>query len=77
MAWAGHGCLMVQRPGEHHAVWHFWDGADRRFSHWYVNLQTAFRRTAIGYDTQDLEVDAGCHWWDIPLPDGWLDHQPG
>ena len=57
VGWAGHGCLMVQRPGEHHAVWHFWDGPERRFSCWYINLQTAFRRTAIGYDTQDLELD--------------------
>jgi len=55
--WAGHGCLMVQRPGDHHAVWHFWEGEDRRFACWYINLQTAFRRTAIGFDTQDLELD--------------------
>ena len=55
--WEGHGCLMVQRPGEHHAVWHFWDGPDRSFDRWYINLQTEFRRTHVGYDTQDLEVD--------------------
>ena len=55
--WQGHGCLMVQRPGEHHAVWHLWDGPERRFVCWYLNLQTAFVRTATGYDTQDLELD--------------------
>lgn len=55
--WVGHGCLMVQRPGEHYAVWHFWSGPGREFSHWYVNLQTAFERTELGYDTQDLELD--------------------
>ncbi|MEM9651011.1 MAG: DUF402 domain-containing protein [Actinomycetota bacterium] len=55
--WTGHGCLMIQRPGEHHAVWHFWEGPERRFAHWYINLQTAFRRTGRGYDTQDLELD--------------------
>src|SRR5688500_8704277 len=27
--WSGHGTLMVQRPGEHHAVWHFWTGPER------------------------------------------------
>lgn len=63
-AWEGNGCLMVQRPGEHHAVWHFWDGADRAFACWYINLQTAFRRTASGYETQDLELDL------VVLPDG-------
>jgi hypothetical protein len=56
-SWSGHGCLMVQRPGDHHAVWHFWTGPDRDFACWYINLQTAFRRTADGYDTQDLELD--------------------
>jgi hypothetical protein len=62
--WQGHGTLMVQRPGEHHAVWHFWTGPDRDFACWYVNLQTAFVRTSIGYDTQDLELDI------VVLPDG-------
>lgn len=62
--WQGHGSLMIQRPGEHHAVWHFWTGAERQFACWYINLQTAFVRTAIGYDTQDLELDI------IVLPDG-------
>lgn len=56
-AWEGNGCLMIQVPGEHHAVWHFWDGPDREFVCWYLNLQTAFVRTPWGYDTQDLELD--------------------
>jgi hypothetical protein len=56
-SWAGHGTLMVQRPGESYAVWHFWTGDDRRFACWYVNLQEPFRRTERGYDTQDLELD--------------------
>ncbi len=48
---------MIQKPEEHHAIWHFWEGPDRRFAGWYINVQTAFLRTSIGYDTQDLEVD--------------------
>jgi hypothetical protein len=56
-AWRGHGVLMLQRPGEAHAVWHFWTGPDRDFAGWYINLQEPFRRTSIGYDTQDLELD--------------------
>jgi hypothetical protein len=62
--WEGHGVLMVQKPGEHHAVWHFWTGPERAFACWYINLQTAFVRTAAGYDTQDLELDI------VMLPDG-------
>lgn len=56
-AWSGHGCLMVQSPEEHVAVWHFWEGPEREFVCWYLNLQTAFVRTTDGYDTQDLELD--------------------
>lgn len=63
-SWSGHGCLMVQRPGDHYAIWHFWTGPDRDFSCWYLNLQTSFVRHATGYNTQDLELDI------IVLPDG-------
>jgi hypothetical protein len=55
--WGGHECLMIQRPGDDHAVWHFWTGEDRTFSCWYINLQTAFVPTSIGFDTMDLELD--------------------
>ena len=64
--WHGHGTLMVQRPGEMHAVWVFWRGARRRFAGWYVNIEEPFRRTASGFDTQDLELDI----W-IPADGAW------
>ena len=32
-------------------------GPEREFRGWYVNLQEPFRRTADGFDTQDLELD--------------------
>jgi hypothetical protein len=38
-------------------VWHFWAGEERRFESWYFNIQEPFRRTPIGHDTQDLELD--------------------
>lgn len=63
-AWTGHGCLMVQRPGDPFAVWHFWQGPDREFLCWYLNLQADFARTSIGYDTQDFELDI------VVFPDG-------
>lgn len=64
VTWQGHGCLMVQRPGDPYAVWHFWSGPNRDFACWYINLQAAFVRTEIGYDTQDFELDF------IVSPDG-------
>lgn len=64
LAWTGHGALMVHPRGADHAIWHFWDGPDRTFSCWYINLQTAYRRTESTLDTQDLELDL------IVWPDG-------
>lgn len=64
--WEGHGVLMLQRPGEAYAVWHFWDGPQRDFAGWYLNLQEPIRRTAIGFDTQDLELDV----W-VPADGPW------
>jgi hypothetical protein len=65
-AWAGHGVLALRRPGEAYSVWHFWEGPERRFAGWYLNLEEPFRRTAVGYDTQDLELDV----W-IPADGPW------
>ena len=65
--WLGHGVLMLQRPGDSYAIWVFWHGPARAFRGSYVNLQEPFRRTAIGYDTQDLELDI----W-VPVDGGWV-----
>ncbi len=68
--WGGHGTLMLQRPGEAHAIWVFWSGPERAFHGWYVNLQEPFRRTPMGYDTQDLELDI---WIPGDSPWEWKD----
>jgi Protein of unknown function (DUF402) len=65
--WRGHGPLMLQQPGEMHAVWVFWHGPGREFAGWYVNIEEPFRRTEIGFDTQDLELDI----W-IPARGAWM-----
>jgi hypothetical protein len=53
-------------PGRGGPVWHFWDGPERRFAGWYLNLEEPIRRTDAGYDTQDLELDI----W-IPTGEPW------
>jgi hypothetical protein len=68
--WQGHGVLMLQRPGEAHAIWVFWEGPGREFAGWYVNFQEPFRRTDGGYDTQDLELDI---WIPADGPWEWKD----
>ena len=56
-SWQGHGMLALRRPGEAYSVMHFWDGAERTFVGWYLNLEEPFRRTDAGYDSQDLTLD--------------------
>lgn len=63
-AWTGHGTLVVTRPGDLYSVMHFWDGPDRAFKWWYVNIQEPLRRTPAGLDGQDLELDI------VVSPDG-------
>lgn len=62
--WQGHGKLSLQRPDDAYSVDVFWDGPDRDFSCWYLNLQEPFHRTPLGFDTMDHEIDV------LVLPDG-------
>ncbi len=57
-AWVGEGPLGFHRPGDPFAVWAYWGPRpERRFLGWYVNIQVPFRRTSIGIDSLDLELD--------------------
>jgi hypothetical protein len=38
-------------------VWAYWAGPERTFLGWYVNIQMPYRRTSIGIDSLDLELD--------------------
>lgn len=51
--------LRLMFPGRQHSVWLSWvdDGASRRFSQYFVNLEEPYRRTAVGFDTQDHTLD--------------------
>ena len=55
--WEGHGTLMLRRPGDRYSIWVFWHGEGREFECWYVNLEEPHRRSAIGIDTLDHELD--------------------
>jgi hypothetical protein len=77
--WTGHGVLQLQRPGEMHAVWVFWSGPERELGSWYLNVQEPFRRSSIGFDTQDLELDlvvspdGRWRFKDDEKMDGWIE----
>ncbi|MCA1824570.1 MAG: DUF402 domain-containing protein, partial [Frankia sp.] len=64
--WSGHGRLMMHRPGDAYSVDVFWEGPDRRFAGWYLNLQEPYRRSSDGFSTLDHELDlwmpAGGAW---------------
>ncbi len=55
--WSRTNVLMLYRPGDEHSVWVAWDATTWRHAWWYVNLEEAWRRTAIGFDTRDEELD--------------------
>jgi hypothetical protein len=73
--WTGHGVLVLHRPGDPYAVWVFWEGPERTFSCWYVNLQTPLKRSRVGFDMLDHELDLWSadgetwHWKDDELLD--------
>ncbi len=83
-AWSGSTVLQVQRPGEAHAAWKFFD-AQGAFTHWYVNFQEPFIRHVDGagggvFDTADLGVDivlpadgSPWQWKDVDHPDAMVE----
>lgn len=55
--WTGAPNLRLHVPGTTHAIIRSWDFACDCAEGWYVNLEAPWRRTAIGFDTQDLVLD--------------------
>jgi hypothetical protein len=51
--------LRLMFPGRQHSVWLSWmnTGSSRRFSGYFVNMEEPFRRTRVGFDTQDHTLD--------------------
>lgn len=50
--------LRLMLPQRMHSVWLFWDNDHaRRLNRFYVNVEEPFRRSEIGFDTQDLTLD--------------------
>lgn len=76
--WAGHGVLISHPLGRAHTIWHFWEGPERRFAGWYVNLQAAFVRGGDAFDTYDheldlwIEPDGSWQWKDEDKMDDWV-----
>ncbi len=68
--WRGTHALRLLRPGDAHCIYLFWAAEDWAFRGWYVNLQTPYVRSAVGFDTRDHALDI------VVEPDGtwrWKD----
>ncbi len=55
--WQWGDTLYLLPPGGAHAVHVMWGREDRSFVGWYVNLQEPVRRTALGFDFMDQDLD--------------------
>jgi Protein of unknown function (DUF402) len=55
-SWTGNGTLMISRRGDPYSLWLFWDD-DGSHASWYVNLELPWRRTSLGFDTRDHQLD--------------------
>jgi len=55
-AWQGHTVVRVHRRGDPWSVWRWHDG-ERWTDVWYGNLESPWRRSAIGFDSQDWALD--------------------
>ena len=51
--------LRLMFPGRGYSIWLFWndEGSQRTFRAYYVNMEEPFRRTSIGFDTNDHQLD--------------------
>ena len=49
--------LRLMFPGLAYSVWLSWEGEDRHFTTYYVNFEEPFRRTPVGFDTNDHALD--------------------
>lgn len=55
--WQTNRLLILLHPGKYYASYYFWQAATNRFLCYYINFQLPFHRSAIGFDTFDLELD--------------------
>lgn len=54
--WQGHTVVRVHRRGDRWSVWRWHDG-ERWTDKWYGNLESPWRRSTVGFDTQDWALD--------------------
>ena len=68
--WETHTALFLNRPGDEHSIHLYWNEQGVQRS-WYVNLEAPWRRSAVGFDSEDRDLDvvvkpdlSAWHWKD-------------
>ena len=70
--WEATDALLHFEPGDWYSTFLFWSSGDHSFLGYYVNFELPWRRTAVGFDTNDLTLDI------VVAPDltwRWKDHE--
>jgi hypothetical protein len=69
--WQGGGALYLSQPGQWYAIMGLFEDNGERIEQWYINLQTPYQRTPLGFDYLDQELDiivnrnlTSWHWKD-------------
>jgi len=55
--WAQRRFLMVLEPDRYYSICALWQQANGEFERYYINFQLPFRRSKVGFDTLDLDLD--------------------
>jgi hypothetical protein len=55
--WLGGGALYLSQPGQWYVIIGFLRDDNQCIERWYINLQTPYQRTRIGFDYLDQELD--------------------
>jgi protein associated with RNAse G/E len=70
-AWRTNKLLILLEPEKYYASFYFWRADTNQFLCYYINFQLPFRRSQIGFDSFDLELDMiieptyEWHWKDV------------
>lgn len=56
-SWHTNRFLILLQPEKYYASYYFWQDDKNQFLCYYINFQLPFRRTRIGFDSLDLELD--------------------
>ena len=55
--WHTNRLLIHMVPKQHYSTYLMWDDTSDKFKGYYINFQTPFQRSHIGFETNDLELD--------------------